>query len=186
MTVSDWMNVITGIAVIYFGWQQNRIFQQQNRILASQGGVTMLPETVFVFRLKRYWPTMGMVVIMLLVCFDIYDRHHSAPTIQSVDWQAWTNQKLKVVEHQRFRGETVTLDGTEYDDCTFQDVQFKYLGKAPVRFVDAHFPKDADGKAYIGIGSNNQLVKQVLGIQATVNAAFGFPPTVFERPGENK
>jgi len=30
MPVSDWVNIIEGVAIVYFAYQQNQIFKRQN------------------------------------------------------------------------------------------------------------------------------------------------------------
>jgi hypothetical protein len=76
LTVNDWTGIITAAAVIYLGWEQNQIFKRQNEIFALQAGHTAMPsDTSRMARFKRYWPTMVMAALMLLIGYDIYDRH---------------------------------------------------------------------------------------------------------------
>src|SRR5579863_3373714 len=73
MAVTDWIQTA---AVIYFAWQQNRIFKDQNEIFANQARQGNVPgKTSRWLQFKRYWPTMAMVALMLLTGYDIYDRH---------------------------------------------------------------------------------------------------------------
>jgi hypothetical protein len=74
MAVTDWVQTA---AVIYFAWQQNRIFKRQNEIFANQAGQTAVINNAspLLKRLKHYWPTVIMVVLMALTAYDIYDRH---------------------------------------------------------------------------------------------------------------
>jgi hypothetical protein len=39
---------------------------------------------------------------------------------------------FKVVTHQKFKNETVPLDGIEYIDCDFENVTFVFQGTTPV------------------------------------------------------
>jgi hypothetical protein len=76
MVVTDWVQTV---AVIYFAWQQNRIFKRQNEIFAAQAGQGAMPDkTSRLLQLKLYWPTMVMVALMLFTGYDIYDRHHDS------------------------------------------------------------------------------------------------------------
>jgi len=73
MAWTDWVQTA---AVIYFAWQQNRIFKRQNEIIANQAERTAIPsKTSQAHWIERYWPTMIMVVLMALTAYDIYDRH---------------------------------------------------------------------------------------------------------------
>jgi hypothetical protein len=74
MAITDWIQTA---AVIYFAWQQNRIFKRQNEIFANQTGQTaMQSNTSQLFKvLERYWPTVVMVGLMVLTGYDIYYRH---------------------------------------------------------------------------------------------------------------
>lgn len=89
MAVTDWVQTAP---VIYFAWQQNRIFKRQNEIFATQGGQGAMPDaTSRLLQLKRYWPTMVMVALMLSTGYDIYDRHHASVV------QAWVAYLLAAV-----------------------------------------------------------------------------------------
>ena len=82
MALTDWVQTV---AVIYFAWQQNRIFQRQNEILANQAGDIPMPAKTSQARwidwIRRYWPTFIMVVLMVVTAYDIYARHGAPPVI---------------------------------------------------------------------------------------------------------
>jgi hypothetical protein len=82
MALTDWIQ--TG-ALIYFAWQQNRIFKRQNEIFAAQSDRTaMLKTQSWTIPFKRYWPTFAMLALAVLTLFDIYDRHHPG-----LAWSQW-------------------------------------------------------------------------------------------------
>jgi hypothetical protein len=73
VAVTDWIQTA---AAIYFAWRQNQIFERQNEIFARQAGQTaMPPKASQMHRIRRYWPTMIMVGLMVLTGYDIYARH---------------------------------------------------------------------------------------------------------------
>jgi hypothetical protein len=54
--VTDWVQ--TG-ALIFLGWQQNRIFERQNQIFEKQAGQSTMPDRAtprFSHLAQRYWP----------------------------------------------------------------------------------------------------------------------------------
>jgi hypothetical protein len=75
MAVTDWIQTA---AVVYFAWQQNRIFERQNQILA---GSAAMPKTSQIPWVARYWPTMVLVVLVALTAYDIYIRHGAPPVV---------------------------------------------------------------------------------------------------------
>ena len=90
MTVSDWGNLITDAAIIFYARQQNQIFRQQNQIFASPGQQVMVSKTAPYFSwIRRYWPTMVMIALMIVPGYDIYDRHMHGPATDtaSVPWR---------------------------------------------------------------------------------------------------
>jgi hypothetical protein len=88
MPISDWVNIIEGVAIVYFAYQQNQIFKRQNEIFASQAGQRAMPDkTSRLLQLKQYWPTVVMVVLMMLTGYDIYDRHARASYI--IPWWSY-------------------------------------------------------------------------------------------------
>jgi hypothetical protein len=87
-TGTDWIQTI---AVIYFAWQQNRIFKRQNEIFANQAGQTAAQKNTspLLKLLERYWPTLIMVALMALTGYDIYSRHANeaaTPNAASIPW----------------------------------------------------------------------------------------------------
>jgi hypothetical protein len=87
MAVTDWIQTA---AVIYFAWQQNRIFTRQNEILANQASQGNMPsKNSRWFQFKRYWPTMAMGGLMLLTGYDIYDRHANGASTANFNTATW-------------------------------------------------------------------------------------------------
>jgi hypothetical protein len=66
MTTVEWIDTIVvivgGAAGIYFGWQQNQIFREQNKIFAAQAGIKM-PEPSSRNRLGLYWPAIAALLL---------------------------------------------------------------------------------------------------------------------------
>jgi hypothetical protein len=61
MNVSDLTNLVVGLALIYFGWQQNQIFKRQNEIFATQAGIEMPPpKKSNMAAALQYWPLLAM------------------------------------------------------------------------------------------------------------------------------
>jgi hypothetical protein len=58
--------VVGGTANIFFAWQQNHIFREQNKIFAAQAGMKM-PETTSRNRLGLYWPALAAGIIAVVV-----------------------------------------------------------------------------------------------------------------------
>jgi hypothetical protein len=86
--ISDWVNIIEGVAIVYFAYQQNQIFKRQNEIFATQAGQgAMLDKSSRTLQFKRYWPTIVMVAVMLVTGYDIYDRHAGAPYV--IPWWSY-------------------------------------------------------------------------------------------------
>jgi hypothetical protein len=78
MALTDWIQTA---AVIYFAWQQNRIFKQQNQIFADQAGRSAMSKTSQIPWITRYWPTTVMVGLAVLTGYDIYARRGASPVI---------------------------------------------------------------------------------------------------------
>lgn len=70
VSAGDIVAILSGLASIYFGWQQNRIFKQQNKIFAAQAGVEM-PEQVRPSILATYWPTLAAALAAVSVGFAL-------------------------------------------------------------------------------------------------------------------
>jgi hypothetical protein len=84
MTLSDWGNLITDAAIIFYARQQNQIFRQQNQIFANPGQQAD-PRTGPHFSwIGRYWPTLVMIALMIVPGYDIYDRHMHGPATDAV------------------------------------------------------------------------------------------------------
>lgn len=67
----DLVAIMSGLASIYFGWQQNRIFKEQNKIFATQAGFEM-PENVRSRKISTYWPTIAAITVAALVGFSLF------------------------------------------------------------------------------------------------------------------
>lgn len=80
MSIGDLTGIVVGLATIYFLWQQNQIFKQQNQIFAVQAGRHNMPPESAPHRLGRYWPMMAMALMTLgtwaAFGYGIYARSH--------------------------------------------------------------------------------------------------------------
>ena len=76
MNVSDLTNLVVGLALIYFGWQQNQIFKRQNEIFATQAGIEMPPPRKSRMAVVlQYWPLLAMVALAVAMWLAAaYDR----------------------------------------------------------------------------------------------------------------
>lgn len=64
MTIGD---AAIGLAIVYFAYRQNEIFQKQNDIFAAQSGTTnMAVEKKSSTWVRRYWPTLVLILLVLL------------------------------------------------------------------------------------------------------------------------
>jgi len=77
MTVSDWTGIAVGAVLIIQGWQQNRIFERQNKIFSAQAGAP-LPENL-PRKLKLYWPTAINVALALCIFGAVAYDHTAQP-----------------------------------------------------------------------------------------------------------
>jgi hypothetical protein len=77
---------------------------------------------------------------------------------ESSNTQSLTNFRedypLKEIRGKTFQNETVQIDGNAFVDCTFDNVTFRFDGKAPFRFTTDHFPPHSK----FNITSNNPVV----------------------------
>jgi len=71
MSAGDIVAIVSGLAGIYFAWQQNRIFKEQNKIFAAQAGSEM-PEKGRRWSIAIYWPTIAAIMASLLVGFILF------------------------------------------------------------------------------------------------------------------
>lgn len=90
MTVSDWTEILVGAVLILQGWQQNRIFERQNKIIAGQAGDAM-PEKSSHNWLRNYWPTLANLLLALSIFLAVaYDRlgpkRHIGAIAVAVPW----------------------------------------------------------------------------------------------------
>ena len=99
----------------------------------------------------------------------------SANELPSANFRA--DFPLKQIRDKTFKNETVQIDGTEFINCTFDNVIFDFEGEAPFRFTDVHFEKQSK----VSIRSNNPVVKATLGI---ITALEGLKNS--SQPNENK
>jgi hypothetical protein len=72
-----------------------------------------------------------------------------------------------------YKNQTVSLDGIEFDNATFENVTWRYEGTAPVRMLHAHFVPGPDGKVSITLLSHNKLIEQVSSITAAMAQTAG-------------
>jgi hypothetical protein len=133
MALTDWVQ--TG-AVIYFAWQQNRIFRQQNKIIANQSKKTAMPIETSRFRfLTRYWPTITMIGLMVLTAYDIYDRHRATPPVPGTLMTYWGSSTIgpQPIESMRLMVTTNGLYFAEYKKAArLAAVAFRYYGTGDV------------------------------------------------------
>jgi hypothetical protein len=166
MALTDWVQ--TG-AAIYFAWQQNRIFRRQNEIFAAQSEKTAVQsDSSWILRVRRYWPTLIMLVLIGLTAYDIYDRHHARfgydPT------QAWDDSKpLERVYPRTFTNETVVLDGKHFIDPKFDNVTFFYGGTGGVQIDNPKYRTPG----VVRMESNNKVVATTITLATNFAAAMG-------------
>lgn len=169
MALTDWVQ--TG-AVIYFAWQQNRIFSRQNEIFASQSKKTAVAaKPTRLVEFKRYWPTLAMVAVMLLTAYDIYDRNH---TKFGYDPQlAWDHTKpLERIFNAHLANQTVVVDGKTFINPVFDNVTFLYKGIGPFSMENALFVLH-DGKMTSLVTSQNPVVKASFKLHCALAQAAG-------------
>jgi len=153
MTASDWINLGQSAALVYFAWQQNRIF-------ARQAPETMPNETPRTLWLKRYWPTLMMILVLLAIGFDIYDRHRQRFGYDPAT--AWDDSKpLERIYPRTFRNETIVLDGKLFIDPIFDRVTFVYNGTAPFGMNNPKFARHP-GEPLGPLESRNKIVTQTM------------------------
>lgn len=191
MSVSDYAGIFVGLATLYLLWQQNQIFRQQNAIFARQEG-TILPASDRAPRFRRYWPMVIMGGLTILtwaaVGYDIYERNHGLetgpsdappPMVRLSDKQLRIFNHLQAVEYdwdafpyeyvvaQQFVNTDVLLDGRDFSNCTFTNVNFVYEGTAPFRF---------NGQPTL-VG-NNRVSTDSAVVKSTFNVFFTLGPPV--------
>jgi hypothetical protein len=150
--------------------QGNKHFEEQNRIMIEQGGGKTSQVKVYK---PPYWPLITMAVLVLL-CWGsaVYDHHLRKVEPKPVDW---AHYEFKRIEHQQFVNETVTLDGNEFVDVSFENVTFMYHGTAPMNFISTTFVPATTGKLQARLGSDNPVVMQTLMIANAMQHAGGCP-----------
>ena len=133
----------------------------------------MLSNASRLFWLRRYWPTMMMVFVILLVGFDIYDRHHGFGYDPA---RAWDDSKpLEEVYKHTFENETVVLDNKHLvGPNKFDNVTIIYNGLGPFAVDDPTWVLH-DGKMTSRIGSGNKIVTQTIELAMGVARASGCP-----------
>jgi hypothetical protein len=117
MNVSDLTNLVVGLALIYFGWQQNQIFKRQNEIFATQAGITMPPKKSKMALLLRYWPMLAMAALAVAMWLAaVYDRigNHVpvGATAIAVPWVLVAVLLVTVVYSRKSHDETKGLQNT--------------------------------------------------------------------------
>jgi hypothetical protein len=82
MSVSDWSGLAVNVLTVFLLWRQNKIFEAQNAIIASQSKESRVPPQDSI---KRYWPMLamaGLVIMMWAVTgYGYYERHFGIPAI---------------------------------------------------------------------------------------------------------
>jgi hypothetical protein len=95
VTVTDWIQTV---AAIYFAYQQNRIFKQQNQIFAGQVGQGALQTNA-----SPWWWLFGpfLLIIMTAIGFTVgrFVRAKGRPSPNSNDQTDW--KKLYLEENQQ-------------------------------------------------------------------------------------
>src|ERR1044071_8361519 len=144
--------VIGTVGGLWLQHQGNKHFAEQNRIMIEQAGAAKPQPRAFK---PPYWPLIAMGG-MVVLCWGaaLYDRI-GRPENESIDW---VHYPLNQIEGKHFENQTVDLDGNEYRDVTFENVTFKYEGKAPTRFSDVKIVTVQPGKLAGRIASNNPVV----------------------------
>jgi hypothetical protein len=92
MSIGDWVvlvfGIINGLGGLYFPWRQNKIFERQNEIFATQAGLSQMPREPHGVSIRRFWPMFAMTALTLVtwsgVGYDLYDRH-SNPDLPEFD-----------------------------------------------------------------------------------------------------
>src|SRR5665213_2319917 len=169
MALTDWVQTA---AVIYFAWQQNHIFKQQNQIIANQSERTAVPSEASRLRfVVRYWPTLAMIAVMLLTGYDIYDRHH--PGFGYDPTRAWDISKpLENVYNAHYINQAVLLDGKHFIGCSFDNVTLVYQGKGGYVLENSQFSK-RNGELTSRLASSNRIVTSAMSLSAQMDALNG-------------
>jgi hypothetical protein len=162
--------VVGTIGSLILTHRGNKHFEEQNRIMIEQGG-GKAPQA------KAYkppsWPLIAMLGMVLLcwgaAAYDYIGRYGGSDSSTT----GWKDYPFKRIEHQHYHNETVTLDGNEYIDVTFENVTFMYQGKAPTRFDGIHIVLVKPGELAGRLGSDNPAVVQTLAIATAIDAAGG-------------
>jgi hypothetical protein len=171
----DATEIVIGIAGIvlpsYLIHRQNQILKHANDLTAHNLGPDAPKEPINMVSLRRYWPMWGMLLMMLgtwgAVIFDYHDRHHQGAVSH------WGNIELKQEWGGHYKGETISLDGIEYVNATFDGVTFRYEGSAPTRLTNVHFVPQASNALLFKLASHNPVVQQVLLLNQVLNQAAG-------------
>ena len=162
MNTSDLVNIIVGIATIYFFWQQNRIFERQNEIFSKQAEMDPVVTVANFSKLKRYWPMLGIVATWAFIGYDIYDRHHQRFGYDPNT--AWDDSKpLDRVYSRKFTNETVVLDGKLFIDPIFDNITFAYNGKEPFGLNNPTYINH-NGHMSVGMASRNKVVTMTMAL----------------------
>jgi hypothetical protein len=143
----------------------NQHFAEQNRIMIEQAGGAVPRGRIYK---PPYWPLIAMM-LMVILCWGaaVYDY-----TARNGDVANWDTSHLKRIEHQYYKNQTVTLDGKEFIDTTFDNVTFMYHGKEPTKLNGIHIvvkPGEIAGT----LGSDNPVINETLNIVTAINQAAG-------------
>jgi hypothetical protein len=81
---------------------------------------------------------------------------------------------LKQIQGKTFKDETVQVDGNAFTDCTFDNVVFKFDGKAPFTFTNDHF----ESHSKYAVTSDSPAIKAVIVLMSAFIKA--------ENPNQNR
>jgi len=130
MTAAGWNHryFVRGMFVLAAALALIAIFWQQIRLQIPDR-----TDDVFVFLATSRIAWFVMFVLCIGIIGTITRARNAYSPIFNYD------QNLKQIRNRTFRNETVEIDGREFIDCTFDNVQFRYDGKAIPRFTNVHF-----------------------------------------------
>ena len=111
------------------------------------------------------------------------------------DYRKWQSDKRETISWKTFTNETVEIDGTLFDNCTFENVTLMFHGTAPPTFLKTTFKgtnllttdnKSATGFAIISNYLRTHSGEFEFGEQDTNTGQFRVFAREKRRPAENK